>query len=212
MDAVLLGLVISWSPFVGMFIARISRGRTIREFIAGVLLVPTVVMFVVLEVFGQTAFHSELRGPGGIVAATEELPEQALFALLDQYPLAAITSGLALIVIATFFITSSDSGSLVDDIHASGGSVVPKRTTRVFWALTEGAVAATLLAIGGQSGLDALQQASIASGIPLAILLLGACWALLRAFRREKAEPLQAPGATSTHTDGRAPQKAASHS
>jgi len=182
------GWWISWSPFVGMFIARISRGRTVREFIAGVLLVPTLVTFAFLTVFGQTAFFSELRGPGGIVAATEELPENALFALLDQYPLTAVTSIIAIVVIATFFITSSNSGSLVDDIHASGGSLRPNRATQVFWALVEGAVTATLLAIGGESGLDALQQASIASGVPLAILLLGACWALVGAFRREDRE------------------------
>ncbi|MFW6204905.1 MAG: BCCT family transporter, partial [Actinomycetota bacterium] len=182
------GWWISWSPFVGMFIARISRGRTVREFVAGVLLVPTLVTFVFLTVLGQAAFDSELRGPGGIVAATEERAENALFALLDQYPLALVTSVIAVVVIATFFVTSSDSGSLVDDIHASGGSLRPNRVTRVFWALVEGAVAATLLAIGGQSGLDALQQASIASGVPLAILLLGACWALVSAFRREERE------------------------
>ncbi|PSL07062.1 choline/glycine/proline betaine transport protein [Haloactinopolyspora alba] len=179
------GWWISWSPFVGMFIARISRGRTIREFIFGVLLVPSLVTFIVLSVFGQTAFFSELRGPGGIVSATRELPEQALFVLLDQYPIAPLTSAIAILVIATFFITSSDSGSLVDDMHASGGSIHPTRSTRVFWALTEGVVAATLLGIGGESGLNALQQASIASGVPLAILLLGACWALVRALQTE---------------------------
>ncbi len=205
------GWWISWSPFVGMFIARISRGRTVREFVAGVLLMPTFVTFLVLEVFGQTAFYSELRGPGGILAATEELPEQALFALLDQYPISAVTSGVAIVVIATFFITSSDSGSLVDDIHASGGNPHPMRSTRVFWALAEGAVAATLLAIGGERGLQALQQASIASGVPLAVLLLGACWALVRAFRREYDQTFTESGAISERQEAE-PQRTAPQS
>ncbi len=198
------GWWVSWSPFVGMFIARISRGRTIREFVSGVLLVPTAVTLVVLSVFGQTAFTSALEGQGGIVAAAEQSLDVALFAMLEQLPLAMITSILAIVIIATFFITSSDSGSLVDDIHASGGSMHPHTATRVFWALTEGAVAAVLLSTGGETGLSALQQASIASGVPLAILLLGICWALARAFRRERPEDVVAAAPTD-HGDAERP-------
>jgi choline/glycine/proline betaine transport protein len=134
------GWWISWSPFVGMFIARISRGRTVREFITGVLLVPTAMTFVILTVFGQTALHMELFGQGGVAAATAESLDFALFALLDELPLTLIMSILAMIVIATFFVTSSDSGSLVDDTLASGGSLNPRWQTRVFWAVAEGAV------------------------------------------------------------------------
>ncbi len=183
------GWWISWSPFVGMFIARISRGRTIREFVAGVLLVPTLVTAVVLTVFGHTAIFSELTGDPGVLAAAEENLDVALFETLDLLPLGTITSLAAILSIALFFITSSDSGSLVDDIHASGGSVHPHTATRVFWAVLEGVVAAVLLSLGGETGLEALQQASIATGVPLAILLLGACWALVRAFNDEEAHP-----------------------
>lgn len=179
------GWWVSWSPFVGMFVARISRGRTVREFVAGVLLVPTVVTFFIVTVFGQSGLMAELEGRGSVVQAAADNPAYALFALLETLPLPQVTSIVALLVIVTFFITSSDSGSLVDDIHASGGSLTPHKATRIFWALTEGMVASVLLAAGGRKGLDALQQASLATGIPLAVLLLGACWALVRAFRRE---------------------------
>ena len=183
------GWWISWSPFVGMFVARISRGRTIREFIAGVLLVPTLVTFVVLSVFGETALFNALAGDPGLVSAAGQAAERALFEMLNLLPLATVTALVAIISIAIFFITSSDSGSLVDDIHASGGSVHPHTATRVFWGVVEGLVAAVLLSLGGETGLEALQQASIATGVPLAILLLAACWALVRAFKEEEAHP-----------------------
>ncbi|QBI18434.1 hypothetical protein ER308_01855 [Egibacter rhizosphaerae] len=183
------GWWISWSPFVGMFIARISRGRTIREFIAGVLLVPTVVTALVLTVFGETALFAELTGEPGVVDAAEENLDVALFETLELLPFGVLTSLVAVAAIALFFITSSDSGSLVDDIHASGGSIYPHTGTRVFWAALEGLVAAILLSLGGETGLEALQQASIATGVPLAILLLAACWALVRAFRHEEDHP-----------------------
>jgi choline/glycine/proline betaine transport protein len=182
------GWWISWSPFVGMFIARISRGRTVREFIAGVLLVPTVLTFIFLTVFGQTALHMELFGDGGIVGATEESLDFALFAMLEELPLALITSIVAMIAIAGFFVTSSDSGSMVDDIHASGGNPNPKWPTRVFWALAEGSVAAVLLMAGGETGVEAFQQASILTGVPIAILLILMCWAIFTAFREDYAE------------------------
>jgi choline/glycine/proline betaine transport protein len=182
------GWWISWSPFVGMFIARISRGRTVREFIAGVLLVPTILTFIFLTVFGQTALHMELFGDGGIIGATEESLDFALFAMLEELPFALITSIVAMIVIAGFFVTSSDSGSMVDDIHASGGNPSPEWPTRVFWALAEGAVAAVLLMAGGETGVEAFQQASIMTGVPIAILLIIMCWAIFSALRDDHAE------------------------
>jgi choline/glycine/proline betaine transport protein len=184
------GWWISWSPFVGMFIARISRGRTVREFIAGVLLVPTILTFIFLTVFGQTALHMELFGDGGIIGATEESLDFALFAMLEELPFALITSIAAMIAIAGFFVTSSDSGSMVDDIHASGGNLNPTWQTRVFWALTEGSVAAVLLMAGGETGVEAFQQASIMTGVPIAVLLLLMCWAIFTALRDDHAETM----------------------
>jgi choline/glycine/proline betaine transport protein len=184
------GWWISWSPFVGMFIARISRGRTVREFIVGVLLVPAAVTFIVLTVFGNTAIHRELFGEGGIASAAEEQIEFALFATLDTLPLTAIASVLAIIIIASFFVTSSDSGSLVDDIHSTGGNLDPKWQTRVFWAVAEGAVAGILLLAGGETGLEAFQQASIMTGVPLAILLLLMCFAIFRALQQDHRESM----------------------
>ncbi len=184
------GWWISWSPFVGMFIARISRGRTVREFITGVLLVPTVVTFIILTVFGQTGLHMELFGDGGVAAATAERLDFSLFAMLEELPLAIPMSILAMIVIATFFVTSSDSGSLVDDTLASGGSLNPSWQTRVFWAVAEGAVAGVLLIAGGQTGLEAFQQASIATGVPLAIILAIMCWCIFVALREDHAETM----------------------
>lgn len=177
------GWWIAWSPFVGMFIARISRGRTIGEFITGVLLVPSLLTFIWMTIFGDTALYVELFGGGGIVAAVEESVSTALFVLLDGFPLAGITSLIATVVIVTFFVTSSDSGSLVIDIITHEGNPDPPVATRVFWALTEGGVAAVLLVAGG---LTALQTASIAMGLPFAAVLLLMCYGLLRGLRREK--------------------------
>ncbi|MDX1443101.1 MAG: BCCT family transporter [Gammaproteobacteria bacterium] len=176
------GWWMSWSPFVGMFIARVSRGRTIREFIGGVLLVPTLLTFIWMVVFGNTAIWMELFGNGGIVSAVNESVDTALFVMLDQLPFAAITSTLAVIVITTYFITSSDSGSLVIDILTSGGDLNPPKGQRVFWALTEGAVAAVLLLAGG---LGALQTAAITTALPFCVVMLFICWALVRGLRRD---------------------------
>ncbi|MFW5972967.1 MAG: BCCT family transporter, partial [Bacteroidota bacterium] len=171
------GWWISWAPFVGMFIARISRGRTIGEFIAGVLIVPVLLTFIWMTVFGNTALHVELFGNGGIVEAVSESIPTALFVLLEQFPLSAVTSLIATIVIITFFVTSSDSGSLVIDIITSGGNPDPPVATRIFWALSEGGVAAVLLLAGG---LSALQTAAITTGLPFAVIMVGICFALLR--------------------------------
>ncbi|MFO7931338.1 MAG: BCCT family transporter [Thermodesulfobacteriota bacterium] len=168
---------IAWSPFVGMFIARVSYGRTIRQFILGVLLVPTMVTFVWITIFGNTALFVEMFGAGGIAKTVQENIPISLFELLGNFPLAAVTSSLAIFVIVTFFVTSSDSGSMVIDIITSGGNPNPPVLSRLFWAITEGAVAAALL-IGG--GLAALQTATITTGLPFAIILLGMCFALYR--------------------------------
>ncbi|MDT8388186.1 MAG: BCCT family transporter [Thiogranum sp.] len=169
------GWWISWSPFVGMFIARVSYGRTVREFIKGVLFIPTLVTFGWMTVFGNSALNIELFGAGGIVEAVQENIPVSLFVLLEQFPLDMVTASLAVAVVVTFFVTSSDSGSLVIDIITAGGNPEPPVVQRVFWAVMEGLVAGVLL-LGG--GLVALQTAAIATGLPFAIILLGMCYAL----------------------------------
>lgn len=176
------GWWISWSPFVGMFIARISRGRTIREFSLGVLLVPSIITFFWITVFGNAAIFEEMAGEGGIKAAVDENLSTAIFKLFEQYPLARITSGLAVIVVVTFFVTSSDSGSLVIDTITGGGHPHPPVIQKVFWALLEGAVAAALLYAGG---LRALQSAAITTGLPFALALLVMAYCLFKALRRD---------------------------
>ena len=180
------GWWMAWAPFVGMFIARISRGRTIREFTLGVLFVPTLVTFFWLSVFGGTAMHLELFGNGGIAAAVQEDLTTALYVTLDQLPLAALTAGVATLVVVTFFVTSSDSGSLVIDMLTAGGDIDPPRVQRVFWAVSEGLVAAALLLSGG---LKALQTASIATGLLFSMVMLVMIVALLKAFRGEPITP-----------------------
>jgi choline/glycine/proline betaine transport protein len=168
---------IAWSPFVGMFIARVSFGRTIRQFILGVLLVPAMVTFIWLTVFGNTAIFIEMFGGGGIAKAVQENIPVSLFVLLENFPLTSVTSGLTILVVITFFVTSSDSGSMVIDIITSGGNPNPPVLSRLFWAIMEGFVAAMLL-VGG--GLVALQTATITTGLPFAIVLLGMCFTLYK--------------------------------
>jgi choline/glycine/proline betaine transport protein len=176
------GWWIAWSPFVGTFIARVSRGRTVREFIAGVLLAPTGFTFIWLTVFGNTALHMELFGGGGIAGGTTE---QMLFLLLENLPIAEIMSVLSVFIIVSFFVTSSDSGSLVIGMLTSNGHPDPPLGQRIFWAVGEGAVAAVLLLAGG---LAALQTAAITTGLPFAVVLLFMCYSLVKAMSRERAE------------------------
>ncbi len=176
------GWWISWSPFVGMFVARVSKGRTINQFILGVLFVPTLVTFLWMTIMGDSALYIEMFGDGGIAAAVSESVPKALFAFLDNFPLAMVTSILATIVIITFFVTSSDSGSLVIDIITAGGLEDPPTGQRIFWAVTEGVVAAVLLAGGG---LTALQTAAITTGLPFAVLLLIVCVGLQKGLKTD---------------------------
>jgi len=177
---------ISWSPFVAIFTARISRGRTIRSYVLGALCAPTLVTFFWLSVFGGTGLHVERFGEGGVGAAVEEDVALSLHALLRDLPLAGVTTVAATLLILVFFVTSSDSGSLVDDMITSGGDPNPPKAQRIFWATAEGATAATLLLAGG---LRALQTASLTSGLPMACLVLLACWGLARFLRRHEDGP-----------------------
>ena len=176
---------IAWSPFVGMFIARVSRGRTIKEFILGVLIVPSIVTFLWFSAFGGTAIFTEMNDIGIISAAVNEDVSTALFKLLDQFPWPLVSSTIGVVLIISFFVTSSDSGSLVIDSITSGGKLDAPKGQRVFWALTEGAAAIALL-LGG--GLTALQTVSITSGLPFAVMLLIICYSLYKSLKDYKQE------------------------
>ncbi|MCB8836865.1 BCCT family transporter [Aurantimonas sp. VKM B-3413] len=173
----------SWSPFVGMFIARVSRGRSVREFITCVLIIPTAVSIIWMTVFGGTALTETIGGFSGIVDVALEVK---LFEMLAQLPLNAITSFIGIVLVIVFFVTSSDSGSLVIDTITAGGKVDAPVPQRIFWATFEGLVAITLL-LGG--GLGALQAAAIATGFPFAILLLVLCWSTFRGLLAERRHP-----------------------
>lgn len=182
---------ISWSPFVGMFIARVSRGRTVREFITCVLIIPSIVCVLWMTVFGGTAVHMVSEGVSAIAEAA--LPLQ-LFTMLEQLPLHSITSFLGIVLVIVFFVTSSDSGSLVIDTITAGGKVDAPVPQRVFWCTFEGLVAIALL-LGG--GLGALQAMSVSTGFPFAIVLLMSCYSIIQGLRSEP----KAVGANSEATD-----------
>ena len=178
------GWWVSWSPFVGIFIARVSKGRTVREFILGVLLLPSMLTFLWMSVFGGTALSFELNEAtaGVISTAVGDNVSTALFVMLQQLPLTGITTFVGIVLVVVFFVTSSDSGSLVVDSLTSGGKLESPVPQRVFWAVMEGVVAAALL-LGG--GLGALQTASIATGFPFAIVLLIMCYSIYKGLRYE---------------------------
>ncbi len=178
---------ISWSPFVGMFIARVSRGRTVREFITCVLIIPSIVCVLWMAVFGGAAIEQVLADPVGSPVTAEVIagynPPMSLFAMLEGLPLASITSVIAIVLVIVFFVTSSDSGSLVIDTITAGGKVDAPVPQRVFWCTFEGAVAIVLL-LGG--GLGALQAMVISTGLPFTIVLLLMCWAIMKGLIAEK--------------------------
>lgn len=176
---------ISWSPFVGMFIARISRGRTVREFVLGVLVVPSLLTFFWLSAFGGAAIYLELNGTAEIAMAVQDNVAKALFILLEAYPWAGVSSVIGILLVTSFFVTSSDSGSLVVDSLTAGGKLDAPVGQRIFWASAEGAVAAVLL-LGG--GLAALQTAAITTGLPFALVLILMCFSLYKGLQREDAE------------------------
>lgn len=173
---------ISWSPFVGMFIARVSRGRTVRQFLIAVLVVPALISVLWMTTFGGTAISLTQAGFTGISDAALELK---LFQMLSQLPFTEITSFIGIVLVIVFFITSSDSGSLVIDTIAAGGKINAPTPQRVFWCTFEGLVAIALLLAGG---LGALQAMAVSTGFPFTIVLLGACWAIVKGLMGEKRE------------------------
>ncbi|OOC09928.1 BCCT family transporter [Thioalkalivibrio halophilus] len=163
---------ISWSPFVGMFIARVSRGRTVRQFVTAVLIVPTLVTVIWMSVFGGTGIDQVRDGIGALADEGITDSSLALFQMLQNLPLAALTSFLAVVLVLVFFVTSSDSGSLVIDSITSGGKTDAPQSQRLFWATVEGLIAAVLLAVGGAAALSALQAGAVSTGLPFMIVLL----------------------------------------
>ena len=163
---------ICWSPFVGMFIARISRGRTVRQFIAGVIALPTIVSILWFSIFGRAGFELENEQPGILTEPVVEGgdPSPALFILLEQYPLTTLVSVFALFVIMIFFVTSIDSASMVMDMMSTGEENKAPTFYRVLWGVMIGAVAASLLLISGETALEALQSAVIVIGVPFFFL------------------------------------------
>ena len=175
---------ISWSPFVGMFIARVSRGRTVREFLIAVLLVPTLVTLVWMSAFGGTALFQAANGVGELANGISDV-SLAMFHMLEQLPLTSITSTLAIILVLVFFITSSDSGSLVIDNITAGGKTDAPKGQRVFWATLEGVIAGVLLYGGGSTALSALQAGAVATGLPFTLVLLLMCFSLFKGLHKE---------------------------
>jgi glycine betaine transporter len=167
---------ISWAPFVGVFIARISRGRTIREFVIGVLLIPSAVTFIWFTIMGGSALYSELVGPGGLVEAVNDKGAPvSLFALLAQYPMATFTSTVAMFLVAIFFVSGADAASVVMGMLSSYGITEPKPVIVALWGILAGTSAGVLLVMGGLGG---LQTASIIAAAPFLLVMVGLCVSL----------------------------------
>lgn len=175
---------ISWAPFMGLFIARISKGRTIRQFITGVLLVPAVIAVLWFSVFGGTGLFVEIYGDGGLAAIVNDNVELALFAMLEHLPLSMITSSIGIILIFIFFITSADSATYVLSSMTSKGSLLPSLRIKIVWGLLIAGTASILL-ISGDGGLDALQTASLIAALPFSIVMLFLIVSMLMMFKRD---------------------------
>jgi choline-glycine betaine transporter len=210
---------ISWAPFVGTFIARISRGRTIREFVVGVILAPSVVSFVWFAVFGGTAINLQLSGAVNNLANTAANNQPgALFLTLEQFPLFWLTALITIILVALFFVSGADAASVVMGMLSSRGNLHPKRWNIIVWGVFTGAAAAICLLAGAIQGsvdvaLSALQAVAIASAAPFVVVLIGLCFSILKALRSEPGvapEPRAAPEpgrAMTSPSGGPAPQQ-----
>ena len=172
---------ISWAPFVGTFIARISKGRTIREFIVGVLLVPSGASFIWFSIFGGAAVNLTRTG-ADITGAVEQSQAGALFATLEQFPFAEVTAFVTVLLVVLFFVSGADAASIVLGMLSSKGELEPARAVVIFWGVLTGASAAVLLVAGG---LTALQQAAIITAGPFTLVMIGLCWGLFRSLRTE---------------------------
>lgn len=173
---------LSWTPFVGMFIARISRGRTIRQFVTGVLLVPSLVSLVWFAIFGGTAIHlqkqgTDIAGAGGL--------EAQLFATLDAYPLATAASVVVMVLVAIFFVSGADAASIVMGSLSERGTIHPSRPTVIFWGVATGAAAAVMLLVGGADALSGLQTITVIAALPFVVIMIGLAVALVKDLSRD---------------------------
>ena len=178
---------VTWSPFIGIFVARISKGRTIREFVMGVLFAPSIFTLVWFAVFGWSAMDIDgIGGAGGPITEAVGLgPEFAMFTFFEAFPATTLIQGLAVVIVAIFFATSSDSASLVVDILCTGDEDPGPVRQRVFWGVSEGALAGSLIALAGEAGLEALQQVITVIGLPIFIMVFAMVFALIRGLRTE---------------------------
>jgi glycine betaine transporter len=195
---------IAWAPFVGSFIARISKGRTVREFVIGVLIAPVLLSFIWLATFGSSAMSIELFGVGGIADAVAANVSSAFFVTLEYFPLVGLTTLLGTLMIGTFFITSADSATLVVTMLTTGGDPRPGTDLRIIWGILQGAVAAVLLLAGG---LGALQTASIAAAFPFMIVLIFMMYCIWKSVKQEfggsvVAAPAKGVGVSAAGKDG----------
>jgi choline-glycine betaine transporter len=173
---------LSWTPFVGMFIARISRGRTIRQFVTGVLLVPSLVSVVWFAIFGGAGIKAQMDGIDVAGAATTE---GQLFSLLDSMPLSTVTGIVVMALVAIFFVSGADAASIVMGTLSQRGTLSPSRWNVVFWGVATGGVAAVMLLVGGDSALTGLQNITIVAALPFALVMIGLGWALVKDLRHD---------------------------
>ena len=175
---------VSWTPFVGMFIARISRGRTIRQFVTGVLLVPSLVSLVWFAIFGGAGIFTQREGTD---LAGAETPEATLFGMLETMPLSTVTSIVVMLLVAIFFVSGADAASIVMGTLSERGTLVPSRPTVIFWGAATGAVAAVMLVVGGSDALSGLQNITIVAALPFLLVMVGLAVALVKDL---SADPL----------------------
>jgi choline/carnitine/betaine transport len=173
---------ISWTPFVGMFIARISRGRTIRQFVAGVILVPSGVSVVWFAILGGTAIFTQRSG---VDIAGQSTPEGQLFTLLDNFPFAAVAGVVVMLLVAIFFVSGADAASIVMGTLSQRGSIAPSKGVVVFWGVLTGAVAAVMLLVGGSNALTGLQNLTIIAALPFLVIMIGLCVSLAKDLRSD---------------------------
>jgi choline/carnitine/betaine transport len=173
---------LSWTPFVGMFIARISRGRTIRQFVTGVLLVPSLVSLVWFAIFGGAGIDAQRNGTDLAGASTTE---GQLFGLLETMPLAAVASVVVMILVAIFFVSGADAASIVMGSLSQRGTIHPSKGNVIFWGVATGGVAAVMLSVGGDDALTGLQNITIVAALPFALVMVGLAWALVKDLRND---------------------------
>ena len=183
---------IAWAPFVGQFVARVSKGRTIREFVLAVTLLPTGFSFIWLAIYGGAAFHLDKLANGAIQAAVNTDYTTALFVTLKQLPLYSITAPLAILLIVACFVGAADSATFVLAMLTSGGNMDPDKKLRGFWGILQGAITIILILASGTTVLKALQTASIASAFPFMLIMLAMCYSIYRALRQDHAPELKA--------------------